>query len=64
MTEEYNGDDPLSYVVSINIRRRHMDTSQRAMLATEMLPEFEAEAKERLRESARENAKAKRPEGT
>lgn len=47
ISEEYTGDDPLSYVVSINIRRRHMDKSQRAMLATEMLPEFEEEAKER-----------------
>lgn len=47
LAEEYTGDDPLSYVVSINVRRRHMDTSQRAMLATEMLPEFEAEAKKR-----------------
>lgn len=36
------GTDPLQYVVDMNVRRRHMDTSQRAMLATEMLPEFEA----------------------
>lgn len=47
LTKEFKGDDPLSYVISINIRRRHMTTSQRAMLATEMLPEFEKEAKER-----------------
>ena len=47
LTKEYDGDDPLSYVISANIRRRHMDVSQRAMLATEMLPEFEREAKER-----------------
>jgi hypothetical protein len=46
-TREYTGDDPLSYVVSVNIRRRHMDVSQRAMLATEMLPEFEKEADKR-----------------
>lgn len=36
--------DPLQYVVDMNIRRRHMDVSQRAMLATEMLPEFETKA--------------------
>lgn len=64
ITKEYDGDDPLSYVISANIRRRHMDVSQRAMLATEMLPEFEAEAKERHREAVRESAKAQRPAGS
>jgi len=46
ITEEYQGDDALSYVISINIRRRHLTESQRAMLANEMLPEFAKQAKE------------------
>jgi ParB-like chromosome segregation protein Spo0J len=58
--EEYDGDNPLSYVISVNIRRRHLNESQRAMLATEILPELEKQAKERKKQ----NAKEQRPEGS
>jgi hypothetical protein len=43
----YNGDDPIGFVVQSNIHRRHLEIGQRAMLALELLPLYEAEARKK-----------------
>jgi hypothetical protein len=35
-TREYTGDDPLSFVLSMNLQRRHLTESQRAMVAEKL----------------------------
>ena len=45
--ESYQGSDPLAYVVSMNLHRRHLTPTQRAMVAVDMLPLLEQQAKER-----------------
>jgi len=34
--EQYGGDDPLAFVVSQNLHRRHLNTSQRALIAAKI----------------------------
>ena len=45
--EEYSGNSPVSFVISKNLKRRHLTESQKAALAVELLPYIEKEAKER-----------------
>lgn len=44
---EWQGDSAVAFILAANVKRRHLDPSQRAMLAAELLPMFEAEAHER-----------------
>ena len=41
---DYKGDDPLGYVLSLNLHRRHLTASQRAALAAEIANMTQADA--------------------
>jgi len=46
-TEDYEGENPLTFVISQNLKRRHLDASQRTMIVLDMEEEALAEARKR-----------------
>jgi len=57
----WNGEGPLvSFVVSQNLHRRHLTSSQQAVIALEVLPLLEEEARERKLATLRQNTDSQR----
>jgi N6-adenosine-specific RNA methylase IME4 len=48
---EYEGDEPAAFVISLNLKRRHLDKSQSATVAVVFLPFLEAAAKDRKKKA-------------
>jgi N6-adenosine-specific RNA methylase IME4 len=62
---EWDGSGSLvTFVLSLNLLRRHLNASQRAMLALEVLPLLEEEAKRRMLAGVRSNPPAILQEGS
>ena len=51
------------YVVSLNVFRRHLNASQRAMIGVQILPEFERQARDRQKQGRTLHAQACNPSG-
>ena len=50
----YDGDDPIGFVVSLNLKRRHLTAGQKAMLALEVLSAYEDEGLRKKAEGAKD----------
>jgi N6-adenosine-specific RNA methylase IME4 len=55
------GDSPVSWVLSTNLHRRHLNESQRALIAAEALPLLEAEARERQKANLKRGTQSPAP---
>lgn len=44
-TRNYTGDDPVGFAVSLNLKRRHLTTGQKAFVALEVLPLYREQAR-------------------
>ena len=58
--EEYKGDKPLEFVISLNLKRRHLTQSQAGVIALDVLPMLEELA--RQRQGSREDIVEKLPQ--
>lgn len=47
---EYQGDDPIAFIVSLNLNRRHLEAGQRAAIGVQLLPPLEEESARRRAE--------------
>lgn len=52
-TRRYAGGDPITFSISQNMKRRHLTVGQKAAVAVDSLPLYEAQAKQRQAEAAR-----------
>lgn len=53
----YGDDDPIGFVLSLNLQRRHLTIGQKAAVGVEVLPLYEAQAKVRMADGGRQSTR-------
>ena len=61
--KQYEGNSPVTFVISANIKRRQLDASQRACVAVEIEPMFVVEAKKKQEEAGKKYGRGQKVEG-
>jgi 16S rRNA G966 N2-methylase RsmD len=51
---QFNGEDPVAFVMALNMDRRHLTVGQRAALALKLVPMYEREAAKRIPQAAQQ----------
>lgn len=51
-TRHYDGDDPISFVVSLNVTRRHLSEGQKALVALALVPLYEEQGRREMARAA------------
>ena len=59
---EFDGSDPVAYVIAANLERRHLSPSQQAALAVRLIPLLAVQARERQVSGLRQGARVPVPE--